>query len=192
MANRPFYRYGGHIELITFKEYYGMPRGHELDPIYSFGIYARFSVLNSNKKQKKQLKLWTLRRNWYGLSLYFFSRKRRSLLHPNTVQSSFFPLKSYSWKTLRTIARKARLDTQWVYRIVLMPPRHPITLLNSNKFNTAAESVKKKLNIKWLNGRCWIQILTVFNSINYQHFFFYFYIYMPCLRKPEQGKPWSN
>ena len=27
--NRPFYRYGGHIELIRFKEYYGMPRGHE-------------------------------------------------------------------------------------------------------------------------------------------------------------------
>ena len=25
--NRPFYRYGGHIELIRFKEYYGMPRG---------------------------------------------------------------------------------------------------------------------------------------------------------------------
>ena len=106
MANRPFYRYGGHTELITFKEYYGMPRGHELDPIYSFGIYARFSVLNS-KRKKKQLKLWTLRRNWYGLLLYFFSRKRRSLLHPNTVQSSFFALKSYSWKTLRTIAPKS-------------------------------------------------------------------------------------
>ena len=28
-SNRPFYRYGGHIELIRFKEYYGMPRGHE-------------------------------------------------------------------------------------------------------------------------------------------------------------------
>ena len=25
--NRPFYRYGGHIELIRFKEYYRMPRG---------------------------------------------------------------------------------------------------------------------------------------------------------------------
>ena len=40
MANRPLYRYGGHIWLIGFKEYYGMPRGHEFDP---FGIYARFS-----------------------------------------------------------------------------------------------------------------------------------------------------
>ena len=27
--NRAFYRYGGHIELIRFKEYYRMPRGHE-------------------------------------------------------------------------------------------------------------------------------------------------------------------
>ena len=28
-VNRPFYRYGGHLELIRFKEYYRMPRGHE-------------------------------------------------------------------------------------------------------------------------------------------------------------------
>ena len=26
-GNRPFYRYGGHIELIRFKQYYGMPGG---------------------------------------------------------------------------------------------------------------------------------------------------------------------
>ena len=37
LANRPFYRYGGHIEFITFKEYYGIPREHSLS------IYARFS-----------------------------------------------------------------------------------------------------------------------------------------------------
>ena len=36
-ANRPFYRYGCHIEFIRFKEYYGMPRGHSLS------IHARFS-----------------------------------------------------------------------------------------------------------------------------------------------------
>ena len=29
LANRPFYRYGGHTELIRFKEYYRMPRGQE-------------------------------------------------------------------------------------------------------------------------------------------------------------------
>ena len=46
--NRPFYRYGLHIELIRFKEYYGMPRGlgggggYEHDRIYSLCIYARF------------------------------------------------------------------------------------------------------------------------------------------------------
>ena len=27
VRNRPFYRYGGHIEFIRCKEYYGMPRG---------------------------------------------------------------------------------------------------------------------------------------------------------------------
>ena len=42
--NRPFYRYGSHIELIKFKEYYGMPGGgYEHDPIYSLSSYARFS-----------------------------------------------------------------------------------------------------------------------------------------------------
>ena len=29
VGDRPFYRYGGHTELIRFKEYYRMPRGHE-------------------------------------------------------------------------------------------------------------------------------------------------------------------
>ena len=29
-VNRPSHRYGGHIELIRFKEYYGMFRGHPL------------------------------------------------------------------------------------------------------------------------------------------------------------------
>ena len=29
LANRPFYRYGGRVELIRFKEYYRMPWGHE-------------------------------------------------------------------------------------------------------------------------------------------------------------------
>ena len=42
-GNRPFYRYGGHIEFITFKEYYGIPSMHEHDPIFSLSIYARFS-----------------------------------------------------------------------------------------------------------------------------------------------------
>ena len=36
------YRYGGHTELIRFKEYYGMPTGRAHDPIYSLSIYACF------------------------------------------------------------------------------------------------------------------------------------------------------
>ena len=38
--NRPFYGYGGHIELIRFKEYYRMPRGYEH---ISFVFFKRFS-----------------------------------------------------------------------------------------------------------------------------------------------------
>ena len=37
LANRPFYRYVGHIEFLRFREYYGMPRG------LSLSSYARFS-----------------------------------------------------------------------------------------------------------------------------------------------------
>ena len=37
-SNGPFSRYGSHIELIRFKEYYGMPRGHGHDPLYSLSI----------------------------------------------------------------------------------------------------------------------------------------------------------
>ena len=44
-ANRPFYRYGGHIELIRFKEYYRMPRGHEQ---ISFVFSSAFRDLRLN------------------------------------------------------------------------------------------------------------------------------------------------
>ena len=42
--NRPFYRYGGHIELIRFKEYYRMPRGHErISLVFSSAFRDLFS-----------------------------------------------------------------------------------------------------------------------------------------------------
>ena len=48
---------------------------------------------------------------------------------PNTAQGSFFPLQSYSKKTLRkNVSRNARKYK----RKVLMPPGHPIILLKSN------------------------------------------------------------
>ena len=59
----------------------------------------------------------------------YFSGKRRSLLHPNTAQGSFFPLQSYSKKTLRKNVPKSARKYK---RNVLMPPGHPIILLKSN------------------------------------------------------------
>ena len=43
MANRPFYRYSGLNELIGFKEYYGLPRGHEHSHILA-SIFTRSSA----------------------------------------------------------------------------------------------------------------------------------------------------
>ena len=37
------YRYGGHIELVRFKEYYGMPGGHKHILIYSLSINVPLS-----------------------------------------------------------------------------------------------------------------------------------------------------
>ena len=49
--------------------------------------------------------------------------------HPNTAQGSFFPLQSYSKKTLRkNVPESARKYKQNVLR----PPGHPIILLKSN------------------------------------------------------------
>ena len=56
-------------------------------------------------------------------------KKQRSWLLPNTAQGSFFPLQSYSKKTLRKNVPKS---TQKYKRNMLMPPGHPIILLKSN------------------------------------------------------------
>ena len=53
--NRPFYRYGSHIELSRFKEYYRMPGGHKHDPVNSLRIYARFSGQFFLKLPRKRL-----------------------------------------------------------------------------------------------------------------------------------------
>ena len=49
-SNRPFYRYGGHIELTRFKEYYRMPRGHEH---ISFVFLSALRDIFLNKKFKE-------------------------------------------------------------------------------------------------------------------------------------------
>ena len=40
--NRPFYRYGGHIELIRFKEYYRMPGGMSTFRLYFRALFGAF------------------------------------------------------------------------------------------------------------------------------------------------------
>lgn len=74
VSNRAFYRYGGHIELIRFKEYYGMPRWQ------LFCIYARFSG-------KMRTSLYTSREK--GVHYYMQTR----------YNDLFFPLQSFSMKT---------------------------------------------------------------------------------------------
>ena len=46
--NRPFYRYGGHIEFIRFKEYYGMLRGQE-HVWYTRSVFTRAFPSNFSK-----------------------------------------------------------------------------------------------------------------------------------------------
>ena len=52
---RPFYRYGGHIELIGVKEYYGMPRGSWaqsdiLASVFTCAFWASFSLSFPKKR----------------------------------------------------------------------------------------------------------------------------------------------
>ena len=57
----------------------------------------------------------------------------------------FFPLQSYSKKTLRkNVPESARKYK----RNALMPPGHPIILLKSNLFNMVAVSVKRSIHTR--------------------------------------------
>ena len=63
----------------------------------------------------------------------YFSGKRRTLLHPNTAQRSFFShYNPFLGKLKDKLARKACVNTEQVYQIVLMPPGHPTMPLKSN------------------------------------------------------------
>ena len=117
--NRPFYRYGSHIELLRFKEYYVLPMRHEHHPLYALSIRNMVFTFN-------------------------FSGKRRSLLYILTRHNDLFShynlQSNYSKKNLRKMPQKALVNSK---QDVLMPPGHPIILLNSNIFNVAAVSVKR-------------------------------------------------
>ena len=67
-------------------------------------------------------------------SLYISREKMRSLFHPNTAQRSIFfsCCNLFQGKRKEELVRKTRVNSERVYRIVLMPPGHPIILLKSH------------------------------------------------------------
>ena len=84
--NRPFYRYGGHIEFI---------RGVLWDAQGALAQYLR-ALLG----QKENFTVYS-------------SGKRRSLLHPNKAQRSFFShYNLFLGKLKEKLARKARVNTE--------------------------------------------------------------------------------
>ena len=116
--NTLFHRYGGHVE---FKEYYGMPRGHSLS------ISARFL----GKKR----------------TLLYISGEKSDHYYIQTRHNDFFShYNLFLGKLKEKLARKARVNTERVYWIVLMPPGHPIILLKSKLFNMATVSVKRSIS----------------------------------------------
>ena len=74
--NDIFYRYGGHIELIRFNEYYGIPRDHKLDP------FSRLVLV-------------------FMLLHCIFLGKKAIIITSNHGTTMFFPITILSRKTLR-------------------------------------------------------------------------------------------
>ena len=63
----------------------------------------------------------------------YFSGKRRSLLHPNTAQRSFFSYYNlFLGKLKEKLARKARVNTDASISDRALAPGHPIKLLKAN------------------------------------------------------------
>ena len=102
-ANRPFSNTAAmHIELIGFKEYYGMPTGHKDDPLYSHQYLRSLSGQLFFK---------------FFFSLSSFSRKRlkwkKKIVVPslNVITNVFFP-RNIHWTSL--FAGKERENTERV------------------------------------------------------------------------------
>ena len=113
---RPFYRYGGHIELIRFKEYYRVPKGHEQDLIYSLCLYTRFS------------------------GQFFFTSflEKGCNGKKNVIMIAFFP-RNIQWSSL--FAQKARVNTErvlpWHSIILLKSNKFNMKLPLSTAFTDA-------------------------------------------------------
>ena len=129
--NRPFYRYGDHIELIRFKEYYGMPGGgawagsdilaHYLRALFGPLFLCVFLEKDCNGKKKKKIVVPCL-----------------------AVIIIAFLLRNAQWSSL--FARKASVNTERGL------PGHPIILLKSNNFNMTDVSVKRSIKLLALEG----------------------------------------
>ena len=96
-----------------------MPRGQENDPMYSLRVYARFS----------------------GQFFFTFSYKKIVMGKKIVVPCLDVIRIAFSRGVYNEVlfARKARVNTERV------PTGHPIILLKSNKFNTAAVSMKRSI-----------------------------------------------
>ena len=106
--NRLFYRYVGHIEFNRFKEYYGMPRGHLVRYLRALFVQKEnFTVYFSGKGDH-----------------YYIQVGHNDLL--------FFHYHRFLGKLTEKLTRKARVNTERLYRIVLMPSGHSIIRLKSN------------------------------------------------------------
>ena len=68
-----------------------------------------------------------------GHSLSIYARFLGNMTSKHDTTIFFFPLYNlFLGKRKEKLARKARVKTQRVYRIVLMSPGHPIILLKSS------------------------------------------------------------
>ena len=82
--------------------------------------------------------------------------------------------------------KSARIYTERVYRIVLMPPGHPIILLESNKFIMAAVSVDRSIwshfYIKsFVPVLAWMARFQNFYTVNLAHSLLYLILGIVCL-----------
>ena len=123
--------------VCAFTFTYGMPRGHSLS------IYALFL----GKKRT---------------SLYIFREKDDHYYIQTRHNDLFFTLQSFSRKTLRRLARKARVNKERVYRIVHMAPGHPINEYSLNLINSIwppAVAVKSFIRKSRKNAACWMLVI---------------------------------
>ena len=96
-------------------------------------------------------------------SLYIFREKGdRYYIQTRYNDIFFFPLKSFSRKTLQRLARKARVNKERVYRLVLMTPGHPINEYSLNLINLIwppAVAVKIFIRKSRENAACWMLVI---------------------------------